>query len=144
MSNGLYWLVYGEPPKTKLPSLEKYRYFCPAIRVPVVGNVTTAAPLLNKHAGRLAAWRMGVVLVPTYPVTVVLPRWQAPSAGSVNIMLSMPGGAPDCTPTKSRLENTYVPLKFAAVGNGLASGAAPDGVGGGGDWSSDVCSSDLC
>src|ERR1039457_6039440 len=123
MSNG-FAPVYGEPPKTKLPSLEKYRYFCPAINCPLEGNVTTAAPLLKRHVGRLEVWVTGVVVVPAYPVTTVLPRPQAPLAVSVNIMLSMPAGCPDATPTRSRLENTYVPLKFAAVGRGLASGAA--------------------
>ena len=75
-----------------MPSGEKYRYFCPAIRVAFdgLGNATTAAPLLKEYFTAAAVWVTKPEL-PTYPVRVTLPRLPAPSGFTWNIEL-MPLG----------------------------------------------------
>ena len=80
--------MWGDPPKTKLPSGEKYRYFCPAIRVAFdgLGNATTAAPLLKEYLTAVAVWVDTVEPLPSmYPVRDTFPRLPAPSGFTWNI-----------------------------------------------------------
>ena len=78
----------GDPPKTKLPSGEKYRYFCPKIRVAFDGFVklTTAAPPLMVYLTPVEVWVTTVAPPsPTYPEGETFPRLPAPSAFTWNI-----------------------------------------------------------